>query len=791
MSSLTEMLCLLLGIEVLCDVIGAARYCPALCHCDGNKWTCRQVDLTSVPLQIHRNTVALDVGENCITQLQNVTFARNTNLQSLSLESNRISHIESNTFTGLKKLRTLNLRNNEISYVVKGLFATNRKLEVLDLSQNTLHYLPGDAVRYLFNLRVLNVSHNQISSAHLDHNFRFTTHLQHLDLSHNNIPQIEDGSFSVTRDWASDQSHVLNLSNCNILFIQDRTFSDLTSLTGLSLSDNHRLPATGLTAALNDLPANDLELLTLSNVSLVNLEDILRDPKFSRLRRLDLSRNFLSTIEANAFDSVEALRELDVSHNLLVDIQGLDGLLHLRLLDVSHNALTSAAFLRDDLAALQRLRMAGNQFTELRGADFENLYDLRYLDMSDNRIARVVIENGFEYLASLHLSHNRLQDVSFINRLPQLTDLDLSHNRVTFVPGDTFRRAQSLRSIDLSNNQLNRVDSAAFDLENLQSLDISHNSLQEVVQLGWQRSLRHLYLHHNNISFFAPNALDGLSNLVTLDVSHCGLYGLMGRTFDDLHKLTTLNVSHNHLGTFLQTSRAQTLLRGKSQLKSVDASFCELTIFPASFNALKDDEIRSIDLGGNYISQLAPGDLGGFTRLATINLAQNQFKKLDPQHFNQATSLKSVNISHNPLLCSCDLQPLCDWLASTHVTVVDFDDIDAYVCRHADKSASSLAQYCTEDISQKCTESSSIQLWIVIAVVVTVTSVVSLCVAVLLFKYCRNRQRQKSKARKCRDIAMQRQLSLGGGGSKGETQKMMPDTSRYICDEFTYKSDML
>ena len=736
------------------------------------------------------------MGKNRIFQLTNWTFEQTPNLQTLLLDSNRIAHIEKHTFSRLKQLRTLILRNNEISSLPRGLFSLNRRLVTLDLSQNMLHYLPPDAIRDLSSLVVLNVSANRFSSAQLHDNFRYMRHLQQFDLSHNSIRHINDGDFRPLQWWtaAAGKKHHINLSSCDVTFIQSGAFRSLTSITGLSLADNHLLPLQSLTTALNDLPASDLERLTLSNVSLYHLNDLLRDAKFRKLRYLNLSRNFLSTITANAFGSLEKLHELDLQHNMISDIQVLDGLLELRILNLNHNAISSTDFLYDGLSTLRRLSMTHNELTRIDGASFETLYSLNYLDLSSNRIASVS-EFRFEQLSTLYLANNRLQDLRFIERLPQLKELDVGANRVTSLPGDSFRRLKFLRSIKLSHNRLNYIDSSAFDAEKLQRLDLSHNHLQEVLHFGWKRSLKHLYLHHNNISYFAPNALDGLTNLLTLDIASCRLGGLKRTTFSDLVSLTTLNVSHNPLATFLQTSKARALLEATSQLQTIDASFCELTSFPVSFSATSD-HIRSIDLRGNRISQLdAASSLDSFKHLVTINLAENQFKVFDPGYLQQIESLKFANISHNPLVCSCDQKSFCDWLSSTNVNngAAFDDDDDSYTCRHPDNRITSLSQYC-DDISHQCHVTTNTRLWIVIAIVIIVTSLVSLVVAVLLFKYCRQRQKQKSKARKCRDIiAMQRHHATMNGNScsKAETQKMMPDTCRYICEEFTYKSDVL
>lgn len=766
--------------------------CPRECHCSTNaRVSCQHANLTHVPRDVTRNVIALDISNNHIASLSNHTFARTPNLQDLSIDSNGISYIEPNSFSSLKKLRKLYLSQNKLSSLPQGVFASNRKLEILDLSHNMLYYLPNDAIQNLFNLQVLNLSYNYLSSAKLGHNFRFTTHLQHLDISFNNIPQLNEGDFSAMTWWDETQAHYLNLSNCRITYIQDHTFSSLGRLSGINLANNHQLPFQTLSSALGDLPANNLESLTLSNVSIVDLGDIFRSTKFGALRQLDLSRNFISSLNASPLYSLEKLARLDLSRNMISDIENLNSLQSLKMLNLNQNHIDNTRFLVDGLQSLQELHLAGNYLTQIDGNSFEDLWDLNHLDLSNNTIDTVNIQFGFENLKHLELANNKLHDLGFIQKLPHLEYLGLSGNRIALLTADHLRRSQLVRRIDLSHNALRHLEQTTFELqENLNSLDLSHNHLEQLSDYGWTRPLKELYLHHNNISYIAPDALAQLQSLETLDLSACALAGLSPTVFASLKRLKTLNISHNALSDFLQSVHPRLSLGGRNRLHTIDVSYCQLTSYPRALNLLSAD-VQTIDLTGNQITQLSPTQFDGYSKLERVSIAENRLVSMDPSIVSDVSTLVMVNFSHNPLVCSCDLKPLCDWLKTTEMRVAGYDGSTtsngAYTC---DNSVSenvkgvALSYYCDNDIATKCGKSDPKSLmWILLAVTVLVAVLI---IAVLLYKYFHKKRRHRLKARESELMAMQKT----GNTKLGETDKMMPDTCRYICDQ-SYKTDML
>ncbi|KAJ8280931.1 hypothetical protein GJAV_G00061160 [Gymnothorax javanicus] len=133
------------------------------------------------------------------------------------------------------------------------------------------------------------------------------------------------------------------------------------------------------------------------------------------------------------------IRSLNLSHNRLHNLDGrLDHFTHLRSLDLSYNRLLRlpAGLPR----ALWEVHASGNRLRQLDKNDTAYHWNLRTLDLSANKLERVVfINNTLTSLLSLNLSHNKFWTVP-TNMPANLETVDLSHNYlVQILPGSLDR----------------------------------------------------------------------------------------------------------------------------------------------------------------------------------------------------------------------------------------------------------------------------------------------------------------------------------------------------------------
>ncbi len=101
---------------------------------------------------------------------------------------------------------------------------------------------------------------------------------------------------------------------------------------------------------------------------------------------------------------------------------------------------------------LQNLDLSHNKLTEINGLNALGL--LQRLNLKDNQLTDVNGLNALGLLQRLFLSHNQLTDVNGFNALGQLQWLDLSHNLLTDING--LDALGQLQCLFLSHNQTHK-----------------------------------------------------------------------------------------------------------------------------------------------------------------------------------------------------------------------------------------------------------------------------------------------------------------------------------------------
>ena len=108
-----------------------------------------------------------------------------------------------------------------------------------------------------------------------------------------------------------------------------------------------------------------------------------------------------------------------------------------------------------DLKSLEVLNLARNQLTKLCINEFMGNYNLKQLNMTQNRI-RTIAKSTFSFvqdLTMLDLSMNMMDEFSFFTELPNIEELYLQYNQIIGV-GDPGVMTM-LKKIDLSFNKWN------------------------------------------------------------------------------------------------------------------------------------------------------------------------------------------------------------------------------------------------------------------------------------------------------------------------------------------------
>ncbi|XP_055341474.1 podocan-like [Paramacrobiotus metropolitanus] len=332
-------------------------------------------------------------------------------LKRLDLSENRLSQISNLTFIGLSSLLYLDLSSNRIAAIDPASFAYLRDLIRLDLNANKLTKLPNDLLTGLVSLHYLNLEVNHIGDIHTAV-FSPTTQLVHLNLAMNPIQSVEKVTLELPHLQYADFSHnrlstvpqnlpvtirdirlsgnklsvlnrqmlgryrdlaILVADDCNITSIANDTFADIHALQRIWLNGNQlREVPTELPVSLRALYLDENSIRLLSRKHWRMLPDVeeihLRRNQITsieycafcdvpRLHLLDLRANRLEMLNDTLFPLVNSLSTLDLSANPLgmLGKNFLDGLTGLKQLEVNRVDSTAFAVEIPTVHALSRL----------------------------------------------------------------------------------------------------------------------------------------------------------------------------------------------------------------------------------------------------------------------------------------------------------------------------------------------------------------------------------------------------------------------------------------------------
>eukprot|EP00051_Salpingoeca_urceolata_P001768 m.43932 g.43932 ORF g.43932 m.43932 type:complete len:1318 (+) comp11667_c0_seq3:375-4328(+) len=427
--------------------------------------------LTEVPPSVYKFTqlTYLDVSRNTISELPDALFGNLTNLEQLFVYDNLLSSLPGNMFTG--NLRLLDAEQNlllELPSTIGQAF----NLNVLVLDNNLLESLP-DEFTTLPNITYLSLAHNLISV--LPERFGSLTSLRgHLRLQNNLLTVLPEsmGNLTGVRDLSLWSNFLSELPDefVNMKHLETADFDgnklehlpdnlpQLTKLSVLLLESNQLTQVNG--SALAGMP--HLKHLALGNNFLTSLEG-----DFLSLQALDLDANLFV-----AWPLVRGtkLASLDLSGNAITSVPtGSDDrvvLPQLRLLRVGFNALPTLNVSTFQATRLAWLDVQHNNLTTLAG--LETAPGLLRLDVRNNALTQ--LPEHIEHLSRLQFvsfQNNAIEQADQLETLPLLS-VDMSGNRLTRLPK---LRLDLLLTLSASSNAISTLD--LFDGTNVSVVPLS------------------------------------------------------------------------------------------------------------------------------------------------------------------------------------------------------------------------------------------------------------------------------------------------------------------------------
>ncbi|KAK0397343.1 hypothetical protein QR680_002091 [Steinernema hermaphroditum] len=247
-----------------------------------------------------------------------------------------------------------------------------------------------------------------------------------------------------------------------------------------------------------------------------------------KLTDLDLSDNLINYIGKNAFENMDSLKVLRLSHNNLKHLRqemfhdDLGFKLHKLFLDYNDIAeLPDGVF--KNLGNLHTLVLDGNVLTNFSKKSFLGLSNLQELSMDYCNIEKLPVDVFDELinLKRLSLRGNKFVKIpKAVNSITHLEILDMSKTHVAEFKDRSLKSDHQIKKLIMTNlTYMYHIDSCAFcDLKNLEEIDFS-NSKQ---------------LYHIDINAFGMASQEGerASNVTKINFANCNISALPEGLYD-------------------------------------------------------------------------------------------------------------------------------------------------------------------------------------------------------------------------------------------------------------------
>lgn len=294
---------------------------------------------------------------------------------------------------------------------------------------------------------------------------------------------------------------------------------------------------------------------------------------------------------------------------------------------------------------------------------------------------------------------------SNLEEYPNIKILEIIENQISCFPEDSFSALQGLTTLDLTANQIKRLDCKLP--ASLVSLNVSYNPHFEVDSV-WAKdlpNLMNLKMNHCNICGLpseSPSYVDSLKSLcldgnnltkvpeVISNFNNLEELSLFGNRIDKLnlrigHKLKILNLYYNELNNLDGDDyiiETQSLNLNSNHFKAIPMNVLSMNGLKILFLAnceisgeldfVLPNDILALDFSHNKITKISDSCISSMSNLSLLNLSynsltelpdcfpnesklnklflqSNMFEKLPSSLLNNATKIEYLNLSSNKL----------------------------------------------------------------------------------------------------------------------------------------------
>ena len=557
-------------------------------------------------------------------------------------------YLSSNSFTGpmpsfdmAKKLTNSSSSHNE------GL----HNLVTINLSNNSI---TGSIPSFLFKLPLL--KEILLSSNHFSKLEEFTTMsssvLNTLDLSNNNL----SGPFPIS---------VLQLKSLSVLDLSSNKITGLLQLDKLLKLKN----LTTLDLSFNNLSINvnmpHVDFSFIPNISVLKLVhcNLKTFPSFlinqTTLIQLDLSDNQIQGTVPNWIWKLPYLESLNISHNLLTDLEGPFQNLtsYWKILDLHNNKLQGP--IPFFLKSVEYLDYSTNKFSVIPEDIGNYLSSTYFLSFSNNNLHGSIPDSlcNASQLLVLDISFNNISGTilpCLISITSTLDVLNLGKNNLTGPIPDMFPASCVVRTLNFHENLLHGpIPKSLSHCSSLKILDIGSNQIVGGFPCFLKNipTLSVLVLRNNKFHGSVKCSLS-LANkpwrmIQIVDIAFNNFNGkLPEKYFTTWERM--MHDEHDDVSEFIPTVEAFNPYYHDSVTVSNKGQDRELVKILTIFTA--------IDFSSNHFEGPIPKVLMKFKAIHVLNFSNNGLSGEIPSTIGNLKQLESLDLSNNSLIGEIPMQ---------------------------------------------------------------------------------------------------------------------------------------
>jgi Leucine-rich repeat (LRR) protein len=276
---------------------------------------------------------------------------------------------------------------------------------------------------------------------------------------------------------------------------------------------------------------------------------------------------------------------------------------------------------------------------------------IELLELSNNQI-EVAAEKAFdkiEGLRSLDVSNNQINEIE-VSYLTDLEVLDLSRNKLNTIEASLLMNMTKLKYLALFYNSIEAIDRLAFSTNSdLRYLDLSGNKLKSVnfgLDLKWLVSFN---LNENDIVNMASDVFSNLTSVKILMIEKNELDKIDPNELSNLNQLKLLTIDKNILES-IDLEQITFFLDSLVTLTMSNNKFESIKSASSNGSCQRKNKLMDLDLNSNSIIEIELFSFACFGSLTQLDLSNLMLTNLPGAGlFYGLSSLRKLKINNNSL----------------------------------------------------------------------------------------------------------------------------------------------